>query len=129
MAGDGIMEKKDWQKKPIDRMEMLHLLGLIYGKTGGRFERVGLRALIQQQGKPTVRPKVNFIIKSLLRNDILLAQGAQGVSRAYKWNLDKYGPVTLAMAEKVIAETERLINLRGREYRLKLKASAGVDNL
>jgi hypothetical protein len=126
MAGAGIMEKKDWQKKPIDRMEMLHLLGLIYGKTGGRFERVGLRALIQQQGKPTVRPKVNFIIKSLLRNDILLAQG---VSRAYKWNLDKYGPVTLAMAEKVIAETERLINLRGREYRLKLKASAGVDNL
>lgn len=126
------MEKKDWQKKPIDRMEMLHLLGLIYGKTGGRFERVGLRTLIQQQGKPTVRPKVNFIIKSLLRNDILLAQGAQGaqgVSRAYKWNLDKYGPVTLAMAEKVIAETERLINLRGREYRLKLKASAGVDNL
>jgi hypothetical protein len=126
MAGAGIMEKKDWQKKPIDRMEMLHLLGLIYGKTGGRFERVGLRALIQQQGKPTVRPKVNFIIKSLLRNDILLAQG---VSRAYKWNLDKYGPVTLAMAEMVIAETERLINLRGREYRLKLKASAGVDNL
>jgi hypothetical protein len=129
MAGAGIMEKKDWQKKPIDRMEMLHLLGLIYGKTGGRFERVGLRALIQQQGKPTVRPKVNFIIKSLLRNDILLAQGAQGVSRAYKWNLDKYGPVTLAMAEKVIAETAKQVIIRAKEYRQNIKARASVDNL
>ena len=122
------MEKKDWQKKPIDRMEMLHLLGLIYGKTGGRFERVGLRTLIQQQGKPTVRPKVNFIIKSLLRNDILLAQGAQGVSRAYKWNLDKYGPVTLAMADMVIAETARQIIIRAREYRQNIKARQCVDN-
>ena len=117
-----------WEKKPIDRMEMLHLLGVIYGKTGGRFEKVGLRRLIYEQGKPTVRPKVNFIIKALTRTGMLLVQGEQGRGRAYKWNLEKFGPVTLAMAENVIKETERQAIIRSHEYRQNLKARARVDN-
>ena len=117
-----------WEKKPIDRMEMLHLLGVIYGKTGGRFEKVGLRRLIYEQGKPTVRPKVNFIIKALTRTGMLLVQGEKGRGRAYKWNLEKFGPVTLAMAENVIKETERQAIIRSHEYRQNLKARARVDN-
>lgn len=117
-----------WEKKPIDRMEMLHILGLIYGKTGGRFNKVGLRRLITEQGKPTVRPKVNFIIKALTRTGMLLVQGEQGRNRAYKWNLEKFGPVTLVMADKVIKETERQAILRSYEYRQNLKARARVDN-
>lgn len=117
-----------WKKKPIDRMEMLHILGLIYGKTGGRFEKVGLRRLIDEQGKPTIRPKVNFIIKALIRTEMLLVQGEKGRGRAYKWNLKKYGPVTLAMADKVIEETARQIIIRAREYRQNIKARQCVDN-
>ena len=98
-----------WKKKPIDRMEMLHILGLIYGKTGGRFEKVGLRRLIEEKGKPTVRPKVNFIIQVLVQNEILFVQGERGRNRAYKWNLNKYGPVTLAMADKVIVLVEERV--------------------
>ena len=98
-----------WQKKPIDRMEMLHLLGVIYGKTGGRYEKVGLRRLIQEKGKPTVRPKVNFIIKALTRTGMLLVQGEKGRGRAYKWNLQKFGPPNLAMADRVIQETARQV--------------------
>lgn len=131
MAGVRIMKGIDaswWVKKPINRMEMLHILGLIYGKTGGRFEKVGLRRLIDEQGKPTIRPKVNFIMKALVNSNILLVQGKLGRNRAYKWNLTKYGPVTLAMADMVIAETEKEIILRGRKYRQNLKARAGVDN-
>lgn len=117
-----------WEKKPIDRMEMLHILGVIYGKTGGRFEKVGLRRLIAEYGKPTIRPKVNFIIKALTRNGILLVQGERGRGRAYKWNLQRYGPVTLAMADMVIAETARQIIIRAREYRQNIKARQCVDN-
>ena len=117
-----------WKKKPIDRMEMLHILGVIYGKTGGRFEKVGLRRLIAEYGKPTIRPKVNFIIKALTRSGILLVQGERGRGRAYKWNLQRYGPVTLAMADMVIAETARQIIIRAREYRQNIKARQCVDN-
>lgn len=106
-----------WEKKPIDRMEMLHLLGVIYGRTGGRFEKVGLRALIQEQGKPTVKPKVNFIIKALFKTEMLLVQGKQGRSRAYKWNLQKHGTITLALADKMIEETAEQVRIRAREYR------------
>lgn len=112
MAGAGIMKGIDaswWKKKPIDRMEMLHILGVIYGKTGGRFEKVGLRRLIEEQGKPTIRPKVNFIIQVLVQNEILFVQGERGRNRAYKWNLNKYGPVTLAMADKVIVLVEERV--------------------
>lgn len=115
-------ERGYWQKKPIDRMEMLHLLGVIYGRTGGRFEKVGLRALIQAQGKPTVKPKVNFIIKALVRTEMLLVQGEQGRSRAYKWNLQKFGPVTLALADRMILETAEQVRIRAREYRQNLRA-------
>ena len=117
-----------WQQKPIDRMEMLHILGLIYGKTGGRFNKVGLRRLIYEQGKPTVRPKVNFIIKALTRTGMLLVQGEPGRGRAYKWNLEKFGPVNLAMADRVIEETARQVIIRAKEYRHNLKARARVDN-
>jgi hypothetical protein len=132
MAGAGIMKGIDaswWKKKPIDRMEMLHLLGVIYGKTGGRFEKVGLRRLIDERGKPTIRPKVNFIIKALIRTEILFVQGNKGRSRAYKWNLSKYGPVTLALADMVIAETAKQVIIRAKEYRQNIKARASVDNL
>lgn len=112
----------EWQKKPIDRMEMLHLLGVIYGKTGGRFNKVGLRRLVEEQGKPTVRPKVNFIIKALIRTETLLVQGERGRNRAYKWNLQKVGPVTLAMADRMIEETARQSRIRAKEYRENLRA-------
>lgn len=116
-----------WEKKPIDRMEMMHLLGLIYGKTGGRFEKVGLHRLIAECGKPTVKTKYHRIIKALTNTGMLLVQGEQGRNRAYKWNLQKFGPATLLLADKVIQEADNQARIIAREKRKRRKIR--VDNL
>ena len=95
-----------WDKKPIDKMEMLSLLGLLYAHTAMGYGKVGLRSLIETYGKPTVRPKRNFISKALVRTKVLLYEGKQGRARVYKWNLKEWGPPSLLVADAMIVQTD-----------------------
>ena len=54
-----------WEKKPIDRMEMLHILGLIYARTAAGFGKVALQQLMLDEAKPTVRAKAAVVCRSL----------------------------------------------------------------
>ena len=105
-----------WEKKPIDKMEMLSLLGLLYAHTAMGYGKVGLRSLIETYGKPTVRPKRNFIIKALVRTKVLLYEGKQGRARVYKWNLKDYGAPSITIAEMLISESERLVREKRNNY-------------
>lgn len=105
-----------WEKKPIDRMEMLRLLGIIYVKTASGFARVGLRPLIMKEGKPSVKGKMMPIIKALTSLNLLLREGNRKSIR-YRWNLKKYGAVSIPIAEMVIAEAQRQRNLTAVTYK------------
>lgn len=107
-----------WERQPIDRMEMLHLLGIIYAKTAAGFARVGLRPLIMKEGKPSVKGKMMPIIKALTSLDLLLREGNRKSIR-YRWNLKKYGAVSIPIAEMVIAEAQRQRNLTAVVYKQK----------
>jgi hypothetical protein len=112
-----------WEKKPIDRMEMLSLLGIIYAKTALGFEKVGLRKLIEDYGKPTIRPKRNFIIKALTKTNILLQEGKQGRARAYKWNIKQFGAPSFVIAEMLIDKVENLVREKRNDYYKRNKIS------
>lgn len=105
-----------WEKIPVDRMEMMSLLGLVYAHTAVGFGKVGLRQLIETYGKPTVVPKRNFIIKAFIATELLLYEGKQGRARTYKWNLKDYGPPSIALAEMLISESERLAREKRNNY-------------
>lgn len=100
-----------WKKRPMDKMEMLHILGHIYAMTASGFGKAGLQAFIQNNAKPTIAPKASAIVRAMLRVEILHMKGVRGRGRAYKWNLADYGPVSIPIAEMIIRETEHQVNL------------------
>lgn len=94
----------DFREVPMDRMEMYDLLAKIYLKTCIRFEHIGIVSLIKEQGGTTIRGKKLCISAALSLMGLLLTEGkTRGVR--YKWNMKKYGPVSLAIADMVIEET------------------------
>lgn len=113
-----------WAKKPIDKMEMLRLLGVIYAKTAVGFGRVGLRVLIRETS-PTIGGKYNAVIMALTGSGLLLYQGKCRYRR-YKWNLKDFGPPSILIAEMMVTETERQARIRARannaSYRAKKRA-------
>lgn len=109
-----------WEKIPMDKMEMMHLLGLVYARTAVGFGKVGLRALIENEGKPTIRPKRNFVIKAFIRTGLLVPAGL-GKAQGYKWNLKEFGPPSLLLADMMIYATEEEARRRRREYYAKVE--------
>lgn len=105
-----------WEKRPIDKMEMFDLLGKIYCKTAFGFAQLGLRYLIQRECGDTLQSKVNFIIKALVRSGLILVEGKVGKGKRYKWNLKQFGPVSIPLAEMIIAETAEQARIRQRTY-------------
>lgn len=103
-----------WKKKPIDRMEMMKILGLIYVQTSAGFGKMGLAKFIFDNAGPTVKPKYAYITKALVRTELLTKSGNVGRGIAYRWNIKKYGPVSLPIADMVIAETEYQIIIGAR---------------
>lgn len=112
-----------WEKRTIDKMEMMHLLGLIYARTAAGFGKVGLLKLIKEEGKPTLRGKCDIIVKALVRSGLLLYEG-NAKYRRYKWNMKEYGPVSIPIAEMMVLETEyqKRVYERERRERRRLKA-------
>jgi hypothetical protein len=104
-----------WEKKKIDKMEMMHLLGIIYARTSAGFGKVGLLKLIKEEGKPTLRGKCDIIVKALVRSGLLIYEG-NAKYRRYKWNLKDYGPPSLVLVDLIIGEMRRVRNRRVKVY-------------
>lgn len=100
-----------WPKKEIDRMQMYQLLGKIYIQTVTGFGKMGLAKYIRENGGNTLKTKYNFVAKALVRSGLLTKQGKIGRGIAYKWNIKDFGPVSIPIAEEMIAETERQIRI------------------
>lgn len=103
-----------WQKKPIDRMEMMHILGLIYAHTAPGFGKVALEQMIHKEGGKTIKGKASRIVRALTRSGLLTYCGGRK-ARHYKWNMKDYGPVSLPIADAMIIETE---------YQMRMEAKA-----
>lgn len=89
---------------PIDRMEMLVLLGRIYAKTSVCYEKVSLNAIIKTSNTPTVFKKRSAVVGALIETGLLLRKGGSSVDFAYMWNR-KFGPPSLPMADWMIEQT------------------------
>ena len=107
MSRGGVMgyHNNGWQKKEIDRMEMMHILGLIYAKTSVGYGRIGLCRFIRKEGKSTIRCKYTFVARALIKSGLLIYKGSQGVDRVYHWNFKDFGPISLQIADMIIKET------------------------
>lgn len=104
-----------WAKREIDRMEMMHILGLIYAKTSVGFGRIGLCRFIRKEAKPTIQGKYTFVARAIIKTELLTYTGSQGVDRLYRWNFKKYGPISLLIADMIIQETENQVRESARK--------------
>lgn len=104
-----------FEKKEIDRREMLMILGKIYAITGGRYGRIGLCRFIQKEGGETIRRRYTFLARAMLRIGMVIPDEGKGKVVRYKWNLAKFGPPSLALAEKMIFETEDQARISARD--------------
>lgn len=116
-----------WNKRIIDRMEMLHLLGIIYGQTAVGFGKVELRKLIKERGGDSLQGRYHDIVKALECSGLLLYEGV-GRARRFKWNMRDYGVVSLPIADMMIYETENQVRIRAREYYRRRYKQVNVDN-
>lgn len=105
-----------WAKKPIDRMEMLHLLGVIYAQTAVGFGKVALEKLIREKGRSTVKTKAEAIRTALSRCGVLIYE-KNGKGRRYKWNMKEWGPPSLLVAGAVIVAIELFIRKKANAAR------------
>lgn len=104
-----------FEKKGIDRREMLMILGKIYAITGGRYGRIGLCRFIQKEGGETIRRRYTFLTRAMLRIGMVIPDEGEGKAVRYKWNLAKFGPPSLALAEKMIFEVEDQARISARD--------------
>lgn len=110
-----------FEKKEIDRREMLMILGKIYAITAGRYGRIGLCRFIQKEGGETIRGRYTFLPRAMLRIGMVIPDEGKGVAVRYKWNLAKFGPPSLALAERMIFETEEQVRISAREKRYRAR--------
>lgn len=117
-----------WPKKEIDRMEMMHILGLVYAKTAAGFGRVGLCRFVRKEGKATIVGKYTFVARAMIKSGLLIPDGQKGVACRYRWNMKDFGPVSLLIADMMIAETANQIRIAAREKYANRKAKMGSNN-
>lgn len=104
-----------YERKDIDRKEVLTLLGKMYALTATGKGRIGLCRYIKKEAGPTIVGKYTFMARAMLR--IGLFQWVDGKDRTttYRWNLKKYGPPSIPMADMIIAETAEQIRISAKE--------------
>ena len=101
-----ITAETDKTPKPIDRMELLSVLGKIYAKTAGNPSKVSLRGIITE-GAPSVRAKVSPLVRTLVKTGLLTRTGTQARVYRYYWNWRKFGPPSLPMCDWLIEEVKQ----------------------
>lgn len=110
--------------RPIDRMEMLSVLGKIYAKTAGSPAKISLRGIISE-GAPSVKAKMVPLARTLVSTGLLTRTGTQGRVYRYYWNWRKFGPPSLPMCDWIIEETRKT----GRELAKKIYQSRKARGL
>lgn len=105
-----------WTKKPIDKIEMYHLLIKLYGMTAAGFGKVALQKLILEEAGLSVRSKASALTKALTTSGLLIYEGYGRKGRRYKWNLKEWGAVSIPIAEAMIHETRRQQVIAQNEY-------------
>ena len=92
---------------PIDRMELLKVLGKIYGATSGVPSRASLSGIIRAQGCPTVSAKQTPLVKALVESGLLTRTGTSCNTYKYYWDWRKFGPPSLPMCDWMIEEVTK----------------------
>ena len=110
-----------WKKNEINKLEMMHFLGVLYANTAVGYKKIGLQTLIETQARPTIIVKCRPITKAILNSGLLLKQG-YGRSLSYKWNKES-GVPSIPMAEMLIDKTASILREDKREMRKKKKIS------
>ena len=108
-----------WKRNEINKLEMMHFLGVLYANTAVGYKKIGLQTLIETQARPTIVAKCRPITKAILNSGILLKDG-YGRSIAYKWNKDS-GVPSIPMAEMLIDKSASILREEKRETRRKIK--------
>lgn len=104
-----------YERKDIDRMEVLTLLGKMYALTATGKGRIGLCRYIKREGGPTIVGKYTFMARAMLRIRLITHVDGKGVATLYRWNLKEYGPPSIPMADMIIAETAEQIRISAKE--------------
>ena len=117
-----------FERKEIDRKEVLTLLGRMYALTATGKGRIGLCRYIKREGGPTIVGKYTFMARAMLRIGLFQADG-NGKATTYRWNLKKHGPPSIPMADMIIAETAEQIRISGRKrYRSRVARTKREEN-
>lgn len=67
--------------------------------------------------------------EAMLRIGMVIPDEGKGVAVRYKWNLAKFGPPSLALAEKMIFETEDQLRISARKrYRAHVERTKREGN-
>lgn len=109
-----------WEKRTIDRMEMLRFLGVLYSKTAAGYGNIGLQTLMEQNAGDSVKSKRTSVTRAILESGLLLKQG-YGRNISYKWNLKVCGPPSLPTADMLIAKAKEILCREKRETRRRKK--------
>jgi hypothetical protein len=117
-----------YERKEIDRKEVLTLLGRMYALTATGKGRIGLVRYIKKGGGPTLAGKYTFMARAMLRIGLIQRVEGKGRSILYAWNMKKYGPPSIPMADMIIAETAEQVRISARarykSYKERMKATA-----
>lgn len=104
-----------YDRKDIDRKEVLTLLGRMYALTATGKGRIGLCRYIKKEAGPTITGKYTFMARAMLRIRLITHVDGKGVATLYRWNLKEYGPPSIPMADMIIAETAEQIRISAKE--------------
>jgi hypothetical protein len=117
-----------YERKEIDRKEVLTLLGRMYALTATGKGRIGLVRYIKKEGGPTLAGKYTFMARAMLRIGLIQRVEGKGRSILYGWNMKTYGPPSIPMADMIIAETAEQVRISARarykSYKERMKATA-----
>lgn len=102
-----ITAETDMTPIPIERMELLVVLGRIYAKTAVCYEKVSLNGIIKNSNAPSVLKKKSAVVGALVESGLLFRQGGNGRTFTYMWNR-KFGPPSLPMCDWLIEEIIRV---------------------
>lgn len=98
-----ITAETDKTPRPIDRMELLLVLGRIYAKTSVCYENVSLNDIIKTSNVQSVFIKRSAVVGALVESGLLLRQGNSSRDYSYMWN-HKFGPPSLPMVDWLIEQ-------------------------
>lgn len=90
--------------REIDGKELLSFLGRVYARSSARPEYFSLSAMLNEAGE-SVKRKRTFISAAILEMGILEVTGMSGRRHQYRWNMEKWGAPSLAMAEMINEKT------------------------